>query len=58
MKKVHNVLYRNKTKPWLTWIRDGINSTNISMLQLREIDPIQKYMEEKFMGGFKFSYLN
>jgi len=28
------------------------------MLHVSEIEPISKYLEKNFMGGFKFSYLN
>ena len=38
--------------PWRT------QPTNIKMLHVSEIEPINKYLEKNFMGGFKFSYLN
>jgi hypothetical protein len=58
MKKIHKVLSARGTKPWIHWVRDGLNATNIKMLHVSEIEPISKYLEKNFMGGFKFSYLN
>jgi len=56
-----NVLrYTNKegTKPWIHFIRDGLNFTDIKMLKTREIEPIQNFIQDVFKKGFKFSYLN
>jgi len=32
---------QNGTKPWVHFIRDGLNFTDIKMLKIREIEPIQ-----------------